>query len=140
MVSLKDKIRNSYAVDLAAEEEGVWIPFDGFELKIRRANSVVAQDAHDKASKPFAQDINNKKLSDEDAATIGTRYLCYGLIADWRGEVFTDSKKKAIPFTKEACMDTFGAPDLKDLQMEILTISTNGANYKIKTDEEEMGN
>jgi hypothetical protein len=139
MKSLKDKIRHNYAVDLSSEEEGIWVPFDGFELKIRRANSPVAQAAHEAASRPFKFEIEKGKLSDEDATKIGVKYLCYGLIADWRGEFFTE-KKKPVPFSKEACMDTFGDEDLKDLQMEILSIATDGANYKIKNDEEEVGN
>lgn len=139
MKSLKDKIRHNYAVDLSSEEDGVWVPFDGFDLKIRRANSPVAQAAHEAASRPFKLAISKDKLSDKDATKIGVQYLCYGLIADWRGEFFMEGKKPVV-FTKEGCMDAFGDEDLKDLQMEILSIATDGANYKIKNDEEEAGN
>jgi len=143
-MSIKDKLAAKYAVDLGLEEDGKWCQFDGFELKIRRLSSKKAQKAREEASKKYQQDINRNKLSDEAAEEILNKQIAYGIVADWRGETFTEKTAEGtdsvVPYTPEIAMEVFGSEDMKELKTEIVQLSMAAATYKKSSDEETLGN
>jgi hypothetical protein len=139
-MSFKAKLAAAYAVDLDLEENGKWCEFEGFELKIRRLSSKQAQKAREEASKKYQQDIQRDKLSDAAAEEILNKQICFGIIADWRGDVITDDEGKAIPFSPDTAMEMFSGPEMKELKTQIVQLSMQSATYKKEADEEAVKN
>lgn len=139
-MSLKDKIASKYAVDLGLEEDGKWVKFDGFSLKIRRITSKASQTANEEASKEFQESIQNGTLSDDDAETILNKQICFGILADWRGPDIIDDDDNPIPFSGEAALEVLASEEMKELKSQILNISMSAATYKKQSDEAAKGN
>lgn len=139
-MSFKKNLQKKYAVDLNLEEDGKWIKFDGFELKIRRLNSKASDKARSEAVKPYQDNIQNNTLTDEAAEEILNKQICYGIIADWRGDDIVDDDGKPVPFSGDAALEVFGSQEMKDLKSTILAYSNDAAIYRKKVEDEAVGN
>lgn len=98
-----------YKTDKTKEAEGMWSPFDGFDLKLRRAgatNKAFAKVYAEDYLRPFAKELDADTLTDEVAAPALASIYARTIVTAWRSKEYGEGKVpgpdgKPLDFTTE---------------------------------------
>lgn len=132
------KLAQRFTTDENKEEAGVLVDFgDGLKIRVRRFKSKKSQDVRKELEKPFVDQIRRGPLSDAVAEEMLIKQIATGIIADWEGmEWPTDGV--SLPYTAKNAYDVLKAlPELRD---QILQVSIDAENYRVKVQEEAKEN
>lgn len=127
-----------FAVDLDAEVNGVWKDFHGAEVLIARSGTKDYQDAI-----AAAYTKNEEKLSKKDDAAdklaqdLMLEVFADTLVLDWKGISF---KGKDLPYSKANVKMLLGLPEMRDFRFELLSLSDDAENFRLKQEEEQAKN
>ena len=94
-----------YATDKKVEAEGVWLPYKGFELCIKRASASNPKFAAARAvlSKRYGRKIDKGILSEEKVTRMLAELYADHVVIAWKGVLDPEDseRKKLLPYTRE---------------------------------------
>ncbi len=128
----------TFSTDLAAETDGVWIPFgEGTRVKVRRFQSKPVQMVQQRLQKPYAGLVRGgQSLPDDIAEKITIRLIAEAVIVDWEG--VTDREGNILPNTTEAKVQVL--TDLPDFRNAVASAAMEREVFKAQSDEESAKN
>lgn len=109
----------SYVSDETMKKEGVWVPFDGSEFKIRSTDSPAYRRAVDAAARKRNPAKVRKCI--ETQTELGIEAIAIGVLLDWKGltdggaEVECTTKTKIAVLTQVSALRDFLATEAGDL-------------------------
>lgn len=123
---------DTYATDKEREENGTWVTLsDGSRWLLARATSSRAQEARNKAQRPYRNLIRQNErlgrdLPQEVENEIALETVVQGVVLDWSG--VTGPKGEKLNCTENNVRKVL--KDLPDLQFEVLRESNDIENFQ----------
>lgn len=129
-----------YETDVTEEEEGRWFKdvAPGADFKIRRFTSKAVQNQRIKLQQAFAKYADKKGVFPDHIAERIVNEQMAVVVVDWRGPAITDRAGKPIPYSPDAVKALL--KQLPNLQVQLLLISMDMANFRTEERKELEGN
>lgn len=120
---MKTNLHQMFAVDTKAAEEGKWFPVaPGIEFKIRRMNSIIANNIRRNLLSAYPNGVVPADQTEEFAV----KFLAHAIIVDWKGVV--DEEGKAVPFSTETAYTIL--KEIPEIAEKIAETTQNLDNFR----------
>jgi len=122
------KIKQHFATDASAEEEGVWVEIgEGAAVKVARFGNKRHEKALDRLRKPYRNILRTGgEIPKDRAEAIVIESMAEALLLDWRG--FEDDDGRAIAHDKETAIGLL--TELKDFRNQVAAIAMEAETYR----------
>lgn len=119
---------NQLRTDLSAEEQGVWVTYQGdVQFKLARIDNPRYTAKLAAAIKPHRKAIRTDTMPDKDLLEITTAVLAETVVLDWKG---IEEDGKPVKYSVEKAKEFLLDPSLKDVTEWICTFAKDAANYR----------
>lgn len=134
-------LRKRYETNKDAENAGVWMPFDGYRVKLARLNNDNATAMRKKLQKPFRSADN---IPTDMATAFEVQVMAECIVMDWEGidddfsiaackKLLTDCPDLAIEWQNcAAAGDLYNKHSLEQAEKNLLNTSTTRSNGATK--------
>lgn len=115
---MASNIQKLFKTNAECETKGIWLDYGDFRIRIARAGGANKAFAKclEKKSRPLRRLIQADMLENEQAEKLMGEVYAESVVLGWEG--VTDDKNKAIPFSKDACLELF--KEMPDLLRDIM--------------------
>lgn len=129
-----------YETDVTEEEEGRWFTdvAPGADFKIRRFTAKAVQNYRTKLQQAFSKYADKKGVFPDHIAERIVNEQMSVVVVDWRGPAITDREGNPLAYSPEAVKTLL--KQLPNLQLQLLMISMDMANFRTEERKELEGN